>query len=145
LRRIMITLATVAAIALAVTGVASAGGSRAKLLLRKTKVGTILVNSKGFTVYAFTRDSRNVDRCKGSCATVWPLVTTNGKAIAGPGVKARLIGTITPRRGVHQVTYAGHPLYTYLGDSRPGQTSYVNFFQFGGFWPALNAAGHEVR
>ena len=147
MRRITITVAVMAAVALGATGVASAGGSPAKLQLRKTNVGTILVNSKGFTIYAFTKDSPNIDRCvkiKG-CASVWPMVTTTGKAIAGAGVKASLIGTITPRRGVHQVTYAGHPLYTYLGDSQPGQTLYVNFFQFGGHGPALNAAGREVK
>lgn len=143
----MIAVAAMAAIALAAAGVASAGGTRAKLELRKTKVGTILVNSKGFTIYVFTKDARNTDRCvkTNGCASVWPLVTTGGKPIAGPGVKASLIGTIKPKRGVEQVTYAGHPLYTYIADSHPGQTSYVNFSQFGGRWPALNAAGHEVK
>ena len=147
MRRITITVAAMAIVALGATGVASAGGSPAKLQLRKTKVGTILVNSRGFTVYVFTKDSSNVDRCVkiNGCSGTWPLVTTSGKAVAGPGVKASLIGTITPKRGVHQVTYAGHPLYTYTADSRPGQTSYVNSPQFGGRWPALNAAGREVK
>jgi len=147
MRRITIALGAIAAIALALAGVASAGGTQAKLELRKTSKGTILVNAKGFTIYAFTKDSRNTDRCvkTNGCATAWPPVTTSGKPIAGPGVKAALIGTITPKHGVRQVTYAGHPLYTYIADTHPGQTTYVNFLQFGGRWPALDAAGHEVK
>ncbi len=68
-----------------------------------------------------------------------------GKAVGGPGIKSSLLGTTTLKHGVKQVTYAGHPLYTYTGDSGPGQTSYVNVKQFGGRWPALNAAGNEVK
>jgi predicted lipoprotein with Yx(FWY)xxD motif len=56
-----------------------------------------------------------------------------------------LIGTIRLANGKKQVTYAGHPLYTYVGDSAPGQTYYVNFFQFGGYWPAVNASGRELK
>ncbi len=62
-----------------------------------------------------------------------------------PGIKRGLIGTIKLASGVKQVTYAGHPLYTYIGDSGPGDTSYVGFSQFGGTWFALNAAGHAVK
>ena len=126
---------------------AGASTPRAKLQLRHTHVGTILVNSRGFTLYAFTADGRNRDNCqnKAGCLSVWPAVKTSGKAIAGPGVKASLIGTITLKNGVKQVTYAGHPLYTYIADTGPGQTFYVNIFQFGGFWPAVNAAGKEVK
>ena len=65
--------------------------------------------------------------------------------LAGPGVKASLIGTIRPKPGLVQVTYAGHPLYTYSLDSSPGETFYVNISQFGGRWPALNASGGEVK
>jgi predicted lipoprotein with Yx(FWY)xxD motif len=76
---------------------------------------------------------------------VWPALTTGGRPVAGRGVRQGLIGTIRLRSGAKQVTYNGHPLYTYIGDASPGQTYYVNFFQFNGFWPAVNAAGHEVR
>jgi predicted lipoprotein with Yx(FWY)xxD motif len=147
MRRILIATAMMTVLALALAGLASAGGSRAKLQLRQTRIGKILVNSRGFTIYAFTRDSRNHDACVkiNACVTAWPLVTTSGAPIAGPGVKASLIGTIKPKPGVVQVTYAGHPLYTYAGDSGPGQTFYVNINQFGGRWPALNAAGNEVK
>jgi predicted lipoprotein with Yx(FWY)xxD motif len=147
-KRIVGVLAAVAAAA-AVTqaSVAAASGAAAKLQLRKTHVGTILVNGQGRTIYAFTKDRRNRDACVSiqGCRNVWPLVTTSGKPVAGRGVRTRLLGTITIGHGVRQVTYAGHPLYTYVADSGPGDTFYVNFAQFGGRWPALNAAGNEVK
>jgi predicted lipoprotein with Yx(FWY)xxD motif len=144
----MLTFTALGALVIALSaGVAGAGGRQAKLQLRHTSVGTILVNGSGFTVYAFTRDGRNRDACVkiSHCLSTWPAVTTSGTPVAGRGVMSRLIGTITLRPGVKQVTYAGHPLYTYVGDSGPGQTFYVNLFQFGGRWPAVNAAGKEVK
>lgn len=135
-------------IALAAAGAASAaGGHRAKLQLRKTSLGKILVNRQGFTLYEFTKDRRNMDACVSvaGCTRVWPPLTTSGKAMAGAGVKASLIGTITLPGGVKQTTYAGHPLYTYVGDNGPGQTDYVGTPEFGGTWYAVNAAGHAVK
>jgi predicted lipoprotein with Yx(FWY)xxD motif len=126
---------------------AGARSTGTKLQLRKTSVGTILVNSRGYTVYAFTKDTRNKDNCQknSACLRVWPAVTTAGSPVAGPGVKASLIGTIKIKGGAKQLTYAGHPLYTYIADTHPAQTSYVNILQFGGRWPALNASGREVK
>jgi predicted lipoprotein with Yx(FWY)xxD motif len=118
----------------------------AKLQLRHTALGSILVNRAGHTVFAFTRDSRNRDRCAhvAGCTGIWPLVTTSGRPTLGPGVRRSLVGTIEVA-GVRQVTYAGHPLYTYIGDAGPGDTSYVGQSQFGGKWLALDAAGHVVK
>jgi predicted lipoprotein with Yx(FWY)xxD motif len=146
-RRISTLIAATALIACLTTASAGASGSRAKLQLRSTRVGMILVNGRGFTVYAFTRDGHNQDSCAklSGCLSIWPPVTTSAKALAGRGVNSRLIGSITLKNGVKQVTYAGHPLYTYIADSGPGQTFYVNVSQFGGRWPAVNAAGHEVK
>jgi predicted lipoprotein with Yx(FWY)xxD motif len=129
------------------SALAAGNGRQAKLQLRNTKVGTILVNGRGFTLYAFTKDHRNVDACVKitGCLGAWPALTTVAKPIAGRGVKASLIGTINVRGVGKQVTYAGLPLYAYIGDSGPGQTFYVNFFQFGGRWLALNASGHQVK
>jgi predicted lipoprotein with Yx(FWY)xxD motif len=126
---------------------ANASAVRAKLQLRHTSVGTILVNSRGFTLYAFSRDARNKDACQKikHCLKIWPALATSGKPIAGRGVHQSLIGTIRLASGARQVTYAGHPLYTYIADTAPGQTFYVNIFQFGGFWPAVNGAGHELK
>lgn len=147
MRRILTLIAATALVASLTVAFADASGTRARLQLRSTRVGMILVNGRGFTVYAFTRDGRDKGNCArvSGCLSVWPPVTTSGKAIAGRGVKSRLIGTITLRAGVKQVTYAGHPLYTYVADSGPGQTFYVNVSQFGGRWPAVNAGGNEVK
>jgi predicted lipoprotein with Yx(FWY)xxD motif len=118
----------------------------AKLQLRHTALGNIVVNGGGHTVFAFTRDSRNHDRCAGTagCTGIWRMVTTTGAPSLGPGVKRSLVGTITVT-GARQVTYAGHPLYTYIGDAGPGDTSYVGQSQFGGRWFALNGRGHIVK
>jgi predicted lipoprotein with Yx(FWY)xxD motif len=146
LKRILVVLLAAMIVTALSPALAGAGSSRAKLQLRKTHVGTILVNSRGFTLYAFTTDKRNVDSCakKAGCLTAWPAVKTGGTPIAGPGVRASLIGSIK-LGSTRQVTYAGHPLYTYIADQSPGQTNYVNILQFGGRWPAVNAAGHEVK
>lgn len=113
--------------------------------LSKTAIGKILT-TRGFTLYMFTRDSRNHDTCMSikGCSGVWPSLTTSGKPHAGPGVKRSLLGTITVPGGKHQVTYAGHPLYRYKFDTK-GSTSYVGAHEFGGNWYALNAAGKAVK
>jgi predicted lipoprotein with Yx(FWY)xxD motif len=129
------------------TGGGSSTGGREKITLEKFKKGKILANAKGFTIYAFTRDKPDQDKCVTikHCKQTWPPVTTKGKPIAGTGVKQSLLGTITVPGVGQQVTYNKHPLYTYAGDSAPHQTFYVNFVMFGGHWPALNAKGNEVK
>jgi predicted lipoprotein with Yx(FWY)xxD motif len=127
----------------------------AKLQLRHTKLGSILVNGSGFTVYRFTRDSRKKDTCvtmkapegygSMSCAEVWPPLTTSGRPIAAAGVKASLLSTITLTGGRKQVTYGGYPLYLYSPASGPGETSYIGVEAFGGRWDAVSAAGKLVK
>jgi predicted lipoprotein with Yx(FWY)xxD motif len=114
--------------------------------LRSTSDGKILVNNKGFTLYVFSRDSKNKDACVkiSECTTFWPPLTTTAKPHAGPGIKASLLGTIPYKGNLKQVTYAGHPLYTYAADSTPGSTSYINVEASGGRWPALSATGNDV-
>jgi predicted lipoprotein with Yx(FWY)xxD motif len=145
LKRIVILLASAAVLLLAVT--ASAGASQPTVKLRKTDKGKILVNSKGFTLYIYSKDSRNKDRCikVPGCLNLWPALAAKGKPTAGPGVKSSLLGTIKLSNGTRQVTYNGWPLYTYLGDSGPGQTFYIGVFQSGGKWYALNASGKVVK
>ena len=123
-----------------------AGG--AKISLESTKqFGKILDDSRGWTIYAFSKDSRNKDTCQNSsvCNSLWPPVVTKGTPVAGAGVKQSLLATIKLKSGKLQVTYNGHPLYTYSADGGPHQTFYVNKSQAGGKWPALNAAGAEVK
>ncbi len=141
-----------AAILAAVAGAEGAppvarAGRAAKVSLRHTKLGTILVSSSGRTLYEFTRDRPRSNSCVKikECSGLWPALQSSGKPIAGPGVRASLLSTIKLSGGANQVTYAGHALYLYSGDTGPGQTSYVGESAFGGRWYAIDAAGHAVR
>jgi predicted lipoprotein with Yx(FWY)xxD motif len=115
--------------------------------LRHTSLGKILTTASGFTLYEFTRDARNRSSCAklSGCPESWPALQTATKPTAGPGVKASLLSSIPLHSGGKQVTYAGHPLYIYSGDSGPGETSYVGVSAFGGHWYALSASGGTVR
>jgi predicted lipoprotein with Yx(FWY)xxD motif len=126
---------------------AAAGRGRARISLHKSSLGMILVNGRGRTLYAFTKDGRNKDRCVTApgCSSTWPMLTSNGKPAAGPGVKGSMLSTIKLPNGSHQVTYNGHPLYTYVADSSTAETDYVGADQFGGTWLAVNAAGKTVK
>ncbi len=92
-----------------------------------TARGKVLANASGFTLYVFTRDGKNRDACVKvpRCTATWPVLKASGKPVAGKGLRASLLGTITLAHGVKQVTYGGRPLYGYVGDSSPGQTGYV--------------------
>jgi predicted lipoprotein with Yx(FWY)xxD motif len=116
--------------------------STATVQLRHTSLGSILVSSSGRTLYEFTRDRVNKNSCTAisGCSKIWPSLRANGRPTAGSGVKASLLST-----SGGQITYAGHPLYLYSGDSGPGKTSYVGAKQFGGVWYALNASGGAVK
>jgi predicted lipoprotein with Yx(FWY)xxD motif len=140
-----IVLAALAATLLASAGLAQAGGGGSKLQLRKTSAGKILANGRGFTLYMFTKDKANKDNCDASCQRFWPPVMTKGKVARGPGVKKSMIGTIKLANGKKQVTYAKHPLYTYVGDSQPGETSYIGVLASGGRWYALTSAGKAIK
>ena len=145
MKRMMLATLAAAAVAAAVAGPAAAGTSPTTLKLKKTSVGTILVNGRGFTLYAFTKDGRNRDTCAGigGCLSIWPVVERRARPTLGPGVKRVAGRDDHAGGGKKQLTYGGHPLYTYAADSGPGQTFYVNFLQFGGRWPAVNAAGQR--
>jgi predicted lipoprotein with Yx(FWY)xxD motif len=144
--RIAATIAVLGAAAVPIAS-ASAAGAPAKVSLRKTSLGMILVNGRGRTLYAFTRDGKNKDRCitTSGCTSTWPVLTSAGRPKAGSGVKSSRLSTIKLSNGSHQVTYAGHPLYTYAGDTSAGSTDYVGASQFGGTWQAVNAAGKTIQ
>jgi predicted lipoprotein with Yx(FWY)xxD motif len=142
-------IATLAGLAAAVIAPLSAGASSrsTRIQIRSTALGNALVNGSGFTVYVFTHDPRNRDTCAriSGCTGVWPVVQTTGAPSAAAGVRRSLLGTIKLGHGAKQVTYAGHPLYTYSGDSSPGATDYVGASEFGGRWFAISAAGKLLR
>ncbi|HYM44731.1 MAG TPA: hypothetical protein VES65_01035 [Solirubrobacteraceae bacterium] len=140
--------ASAAAVAGAQGGLPAAHSSRvATVELRHTSLGKILATASGFTLYEFTRDAANRNSCVkiSGCAETWPALRTSGRPRAGSGVRASLLSTITLRGGVKQVTYAGHALYLYSGDSGPGETSYVGEKAFGGRWYAVNSSGRTVK
>ena len=122
---------------------AARSSAAATVQLRHTSLGSILVSGSGRTLYEFTRDHGGKSSCAAisGCSEVWPSLKASGRPTAGSGIKASLLSTTSGK----QVTYAGHPLYTYSGDSGPGKTSYVGARQFGGTWYALTASGGAVK
>src|SRR6266576_3065711 len=99
----------------------SATQANGTVSLSKTKLGKILVSSKGHTLYMFAKDKNSKSSCSGSCATFWPPYLQHGKATAGSGVKASLLGTTRRSNGSLQVTYNQHPLYSFALDKKAGQ------------------------
>jgi predicted lipoprotein with Yx(FWY)xxD motif len=107
-------------------------------------LGKILVDSKGRTLYLFTKDSGTKSACVDMCATAWPPLLAHGTPKAGSGATASLLGT-TPRSGAaSQVTYNGHPLYTFIKDTSRGDTNGEGVSAFGGSWFAVSPAGARV-
>jgi predicted lipoprotein with Yx(FWY)xxD motif len=147
----LIRLVTAVAIFGVVTlteAVVAAGGAAkagAKIAIGKTPLGRILVDSKGITLYDFPPDKGTRSVCYGACAALWPPLITNGKPVAGPGVKASLLGTTKRSDGRFEVTYNGHPLYYFVSDRKPGQTTGQGLNQFGGPWWVISAAGKELH
>jgi predicted lipoprotein with Yx(FWY)xxD motif len=117
---------------------ATAGGTAT---LRTTMIGgvSVLTNSSGRTLYWFAPDTPSKSVCYGTCAAYWPPVI--GNPAAGPGVTLSKVATIARTDGTIQVTYAGHPLYTYIGDTGPGQANGNDINLNGGFWHEVPAAG----
>lgn len=107
-------------------------------------LGKILVDSKGRTLYLFTKDSGTKSACLGMCATPWPPLLANGTPKAGAGAKASLLGTTRRSGGASQVTYHGHPLYTFIKDKRPGDTNGEGVSAFGGRWFPVSPAGARI-
>jgi predicted lipoprotein with Yx(FWY)xxD motif len=105
-------------------------------------LGTVLVDSEGMTVYEFTVDKGMKSECYGGCETAWPPVTTTGKPTAGEGAMSAALGTTKRKDGTLQVTYEGHPLYTFAEDEAPGE---ANGNEAEGVWFALNESGAAVK
>jgi predicted lipoprotein with Yx(FWY)xxD motif len=119
---------------------APASSAASSSTLKTTMIGgaTVLTNSKGFTLYSFAPDTSTKSNCNGSCAKYWPPVV--GPATAGTGVTGKL-GTITRSDGSTQATYNGHPLYTYVADTAPGQAKGNGLNLSGGVWHEVTVSG----
>jgi predicted lipoprotein with Yx(FWY)xxD motif len=137
--------ASVVALVLLFVAVAGAGGAPAATVggtaaLKTGKVGsvTVLTTASGLTVYTFAADTTpGKSSCYGSCAAYWPPVTGTPSAAGIPGT----FGTITRTDGTKQVTWNGHPLYTYVGDHGPGTASGNNLTINGGLWKEITVSG----
>lgn len=130
---------------------ASAKKKPTKLTLIDTRFGEVLADRKGFVLYLFTRDQdeapasgKEKSRCYGKCARAWPVLLKRGKPTAGAGLSKQLLGTTKRRNGDKQVTYDGHPLYYYVGDTRPKQVLCQDVREFGGRWYVVTADGEPV-
>jgi predicted lipoprotein with Yx(FWY)xxD motif len=113
--------------------------------IAKSRLGRILVDSKGITLYDFVVDKHGTSACYGACAALWPPLLTKGKPHAGPGVRASLLGTTKRKDGKLEVTYNHHPLYYFVTDRKRGQTTGQGVNQFGGPWWVLSPAGKEIH
>jgi predicted lipoprotein with Yx(FWY)xxD motif len=144
LPRISASLAVAAAV-LAPTAISEPAASRATLTTHSSRFGNVLFDGRGFVLYAFTRD-RGRSACYGACAKAWPpYLAPSGPLRVGPGVKRSLLGTVKRRNGKGQVTYAGRPLYYYVGDRNAGQILCQDVDEFGGTWLVIRPRGKLVR
>ena len=125
---------------------AQAGGSTTATVIESHagSAGSFLTNGSGRAVYLWAADSMNKSTCSGACAGAWPPVTTQGKVTVADGAKAADLGTITRSDGSKQVTYNGHPLYYFAGDSGPGQTNGQGSDNFGAKWWLVAPAGAKI-
>jgi predicted lipoprotein with Yx(FWY)xxD motif len=122
----------------AVTAASSPASSGTALTTAKIGGATVLTNAGGFTLYWFAPDTPAKSNCNGSCATFWPPI--KGPATPGQGGTGKL-GTITRSDGTAQATYNGHPLYTYAGDTAPGQAKGNGLNASGGVWHEVTVSG----
>jgi predicted lipoprotein with Yx(FWY)xxD motif len=129
----MVKLVALAAVIFAGAGTTSA------VHADSSQYGRILFDNRGFVVYAFTHDAPGRSRCTGACAKAWPPYIVK-RAPTG-----KLLGAARRADGRLQVTYAGKPLYYYVGDRRPGQILCQNVKEYGGLWLVLRPDGSYVR
>lgn len=125
----------------AVPAAAGTEAPAATVKVQSSRFGPILFDGRRFVLYAFTRDPRGASKCAGACAAAWPPYRARGALRAGKGTRASLLG----RTRSGQVTYAGRPLYYYVGDRRPGQILCQDVVEFGGRWLVVRGTGALVR
>ena len=120
-----------------------AGGGGVVKAAKVGDLGTIIVSSEGMTLYDFHKDKGGTSACYGACAGAWPPLLTEGEPKAEAGAMASQLGTTKRKDGTVQVTYGGWPLYTYVGDQKPGEANGNDIDQFGAEWYALQPNGEE--
>jgi predicted lipoprotein with Yx(FWY)xxD motif len=118
----------------------------ATVKVRSTKLGKIVVDGPARTLYLFEKDKNGKSSCSGACAKAWPPLLTKGKPKAGTGAQASRLGTTRRSDGTTQVTYGGHPLYTFAPDkNKPGSTQGQGVDGFGAEWYVVGPNGKAVE
>jgi predicted lipoprotein with Yx(FWY)xxD motif len=140
-RAIVLALALLPVVA---TG-ASAGASPPTVTVERSAYGVVLFDGHGKALYAFTRDRGSWSTCAGPCAAAWPPYIAKDDPRAGAGANPSLLRTTRRADGSRQVTYAGRPLYYYVGDRKPGQILCQNVSEFGGLWLVVRPNGRLVH
>jgi predicted lipoprotein with Yx(FWY)xxD motif len=148
-RLIVLALAAVLAVS-ALTGLAMAASKPTKPATVKTRtagdLGKIIVDGRSRTLYLFEKDKNGKSSCAGACATNWPPLLTKGKPKASGSVKASKLGTTKRSDGTTQVTYGGHPLYTFVADkNKPGSTKGEGVDAFGAEWYVVGTNGKKIE
>jgi predicted lipoprotein with Yx(FWY)xxD motif len=123
---------------------ATAPTKSATVRVANSRLGRILVDSTGRTLYLFKADVGTKSACFGACATAWPPLRTGGKPAVRGGASAAMVGTIPRSDGARQVTYNGHPLYTFVKDHKPGNVNGQGLTAFGAAWFAVSPAGNQI-
>jgi predicted lipoprotein with Yx(FWY)xxD motif len=138
----LILAAGIAAALLA--GTASAA-DRGTLIAKRSSFGSALFDGRGYVLYGFTADRGGRSACTGECLKAWPPLIVKTGPRAGQGAKKSLLGTIRRPDGRRQATYGGHPLYYYVGDTKPGQILCQNVYEYGGLWLIVRPNGGLLR
>ena len=159
MRRLLLSLTAPTGLALVIAGCGGSGGgsgggygaagpspaaAKPSVSTARSALGTILVDGKGRTLYLFEKDKGARSSCSGACASVWPPAPAATVAHGAAGISAARLGSIRRADGHSEATYAGHPLYFYAGDSKPGQTTGQGLDQFGGGWYVLSPDGRKI-
>ena len=117
---------------------------RPSVVVESSSFGPVLFDGRGFVLYGFTRDRRGKSACSRTCAKAWPPFIVKSRPRGGAGVDAARLGTLRRADGSLQATYAGRPLYYYVGDRKPGQILCQNVTEFGGIWRVVRPSGRLV-
>ena len=155
-RKVSVRIVGIAALAAVVAVVAPQGGVASARHLTKgatvqtrkiSGLGTVLVNSRGLTLYMFAPDKQKRVTCKGQCAVIWPPLKLKAgqKPTAGGAARKALLGSDPNPSGGRVVTYNHWPLYTYISDSKPGQATGQAIKLNGGYWYVLSPAGKVIK
>jgi len=122
----------------------AAGQAAATVGTERTSLGNVLVDAQGRTVYLFEKDKGDMSTCYGSCASIWPPVATGARVKVAGGVEAARLGSTRRTDGKTELTYGGHPLYTYAGDAKAGDVKGQGLNQFGAEWYVLAPSGNKI-